>query len=279
MGHPASDARRLLDAYGIVPSRALGQNFLTDANTARRIARYADVGPGDAVVEIGPGLGAVTVELAARGAEVLAVEADRHLLAPLSDVLAGVDVRVVHADATTVAWSEVIDPSRPWTLVANLPYNVGVPILLRLLDEVPAMTRMLVMLQQEVAERIVAPPGTKAYGVVTVHTAYWATASLVGQVPPSVFYPRPKVSSTLVQLRRRAVPAVDPRLADGAELLAVVRRAFQQRRKMLRRALAGVVPDEAYARAGIDPTARAEALDIQQWGALLGAARAVEAQQ
>jgi 16S rRNA (adenine1518-N6/adenine1519-N6)-dimethyltransferase len=268
VSHPASSPRQLLDRYGIVPSRALGQNFLADANTARRIARLANVSAGAAVLEIGPGLGAVTVELAAGGADVVAVEADRHLLRPLADTLVDTGVRLVHGDALSVAWEQVIDCSREWTLVANLPYNVGVPILLRILDEVPSVTRMLVMLQREVADRLVAPPRTKAYGVVTVHVAYWAVASYAGAVPASVFFPRPNVDSALVRIERRPRPAVDPRQVDGTTLLNLARRGFQQRRKMLRRVLADVASEEVFAAAGVDPTARAEELDLEQWGRL-----------
>ncbi|HTS15035.1 MAG TPA: 16S rRNA (adenine(1518)-N(6)/adenine(1519)-N(6))-dimethyltransferase RsmA [Candidatus Sulfotelmatobacter sp.] len=267
----------LLEAHALRPSRALGQNFVVDANTVRRIARLAEVGPGDDVVEIGAGLGSLTMALAETGASVTAVEVDRHLVPLLRANVEAAGVRVVEADALTLSWSALLetgaDPgdavSAPsWSLVANLPYNVAVPVLVRVLDEAPAVTRMLVMVQHEVGERLVAQPHTRIYGAVSVKVAYHAHARRVGRVPPSVFVPRPRVESALVRIDRRPVVAVDPVLVAPDRLFALVRAGFAQRRKMLRRSLAGVVDAQAFVAAGVDPAARAEDLDVVAWGRL-----------
>ncbi len=148
----------LLSRHDLSPSRALGQNFVADPNTVRRIARLAEVGPGDPVVEIGPGVGSLTTALAESGAEVVAVELDRHLVPVLEEVVGPLGVRIVHGDALTVDWDDVLAGHERWSLVANLPYNVGTTILLQLLDDVPRIDRMLVMVQREVGERLAAPP-------------------------------------------------------------------------------------------------------------------------
>lgn len=276
---------RLLEENRISPSRALGQNFVADPNTVRRIARLAGVGPGDRVVEIGAGLGSLTLALAETGASVTAVELDRRLVQVLREVLAKraqqslAPVEVVEADAMKLDWAAVLSSppsSSPapggWSVVANLPYNIATPLVAELLDRVPAIERMLVMVQQEVAHRLVATPGSSAYGAVSVKVAYWAEASLVGTVPSSVFVPRPRVGSALVSLRRRHVPAVDPSMVAPEQLFRVVRAGFAQRRKMLRRALAGLVlsPD-VFAEAGIDEELRAEQLSVTDWGKLAAA--------
>jgi 16S rRNA (adenine1518-N6/adenine1519-N6)-dimethyltransferase len=254
----------LLARAGRSPSRALGQNFVVDANTVRRIARLAGVGPGDRVVEIGAGLGSLSLALAETGAEVLAVEIDRHLVPLLRETVEPHGVSVVEADAMTLDWDALLGPG-PWVLIANLPYNVATPLVADLLDFVPAVTRMLVMVQREVGERLAATVGADAYGAVSVKVAYWATAKVVGLVPPTVFLPKPKVESALVAIERRAAPAVD---ADRARLFELVRAGFGQRRKMLRRSLAALVTPDAFERAGVRPDARAEELDVDAWGRL-----------
>jgi 16S rRNA (adenine1518-N6/adenine1519-N6)-dimethyltransferase len=153
-------------------------------------------------------------------------------------------------------------------LVANLPYNIATPLVADLLDRVPAIERMVVLMQEEVARRLVARPGEPAYGAVSVKVAYWAEASWKGTVPSSVFVPRPKVGSALVSLQRRAVPAVDPAVVPPELLFGLVRAGFATRRKMLRRALADLVPLSTFASAGIDPSARAEQLGVAEWGRL-----------
>ncbi len=264
------------------PSRALGQNFVADQNTVRRIARLADLAPGQRVVEIGAGLGALTLALAEAGAKVTAVEIDRHLIPILRAEVEEHGVRVVEDDALTLVWPTLLgDPSggatgadvtqttSPWVLVANLPYNVAVPVIVRVLEEAPTVASMLVMVQREVGERLAAVPGTKAYGAVSVKVAYYATARLVGRVPPAVFVPRPSVESVLVRIVRRDTVAVDPAVAPPDRLFTVVRAGFAHRRKMLRRALAGVVEPAAFEAAAIKPEARAEELSIEDWGRLV----------
>ena len=257
----------LLERHGLQPSRALGQNFVADPNTVRRIVRLAEVGSGDRVVEIGPGLGSLTTALAEAGASVIAVELDRYLVPVLREVVEGMAVEVVEADATTLDWAGLLG-DRPHVLVANLPYNVATPLVADLLDGVPAITRMLVMVQREVGERLAAQAGDPAYGAVSVKVQYWATAAVVARVPATVFVPKPNVESALVRIDRRPAPAV---AVDPGLLFPLVRAGFAQRRKMLRRSLAGLVAPEAFATAGIDPTARAEELPVEAWGRLAAA--------
>lgn len=262
------DVVELLDRHGLRPSRALGQNFVADPNTVRRIARLADVGPDNRVVEIGAGLGSLTLALAETGASVVAVETDRYLVPVLRSVVEPVGVSVVEADAMRLDWASLLGDGSdgPWVLVANLPYNVATPLVADLLDRVPQIERMQVMVQREVGERLAAGVGDEAYGAVSVKVAYWANAKVVGRVPPTVFVPQPRVDSALVSIVRRADgPAVD---VDRARLFELVRAGFAHRRKMLRRALAGVVDEAVFACADIRPEARAEELGIEAWGRL-----------
>jgi 16S rRNA (adenine1518-N6/adenine1519-N6)-dimethyltransferase len=270
--------RALLDEHGLAPSRALGQNFVADPNTVRRITRLAEVGPGDRVVEVGPGLGSLTLALAETGAAVTAVELDRHLLPVLRQVVEPAGVRVVQGDAMSLDWDAVLgspaagspagadaDDDRPWSLVANLPYNIATPLVLDLLAGVPAIRRMLVMVQREVGERLAAGVGDKTYGIPSVKAAYWADASVVGRVPPTVFVPQPRVESVLVRLVRHDRPPVD---VDPERLFPLVNAGFNQRRKMLRRSLAGLVGPESFTAAGVRPEARAEELTLADWARL-----------
>ena len=261
----------LLAEHGLHPSRALGQNFVADPNTVRRIVRLAGVGAGTPVVEIGAGLGSLTLALAETGAAVVAVEVDRYLVPVLREVLAGTDVDVVEGDALTLDWGSLLarDPG-PWSLVANLPYNVAVPVTVGVLERAPMVASLLVMVQREVGERMAARAGEDAYGAVSVKVDYWSRAEVVGRVPATVFVPRPNVESVLVRLERRSAPAVDPSLVSYDRLFSVVRAGFAQRRKMLRRSLAAIVDPEAFEAAGIAPEARAEELDVAQWGRLAG---------
>jgi 16S rRNA (adenine1518-N6/adenine1519-N6)-dimethyltransferase len=268
--HSGADIAQLLASHGLEPSRALGQNFVADPNTVRRIARLAQVGPGSPVLEIGAGLGSLTLALAETGARVAAVELDRHVVPVLRSVVEPAGVEVVEGDAMTLDLPALLaerDPG-PWSLVANLPYNLATPLVMRTLVEVPVVTRILVMVQREVGERMAATVGHPAYGSVSVRVAYFARASLAGRVPPSVFIPRPRVESVLVRLDRRPEPAVDPQVVSYNRLAAVVKAGFGQRRKMLRRSLAGVVTPESFERAGIRPDARAEELSVEEWGRL-----------
>jgi len=283
------DVRRLLAEHGLRPSRALGQNFVTDPNTVRRIVRLAGVGEGSAVVEIGAGLGSLTLALAEAGAKVLAVEVDRRLVPILREVVASAEVSVVEADALRLDWPRLLGDGllaptpagtchqelirtagAPWSLVANLPYNVATPVVIRVLEEAPQVRSLLVMVQREVGERMAARAGEQAYGAVSVKIAYWASASVVGRVPATVFVPRPKVESALVRIERLSQPAVPASVTSYERLCEVVRAGFSQRRKMLRRSLAGVVAPEAFAGAGVAGESRAEELAVDEWGRLAG---------
>ncbi|MEX1007314.1 MAG: 16S rRNA (adenine(1518)-N(6)/adenine(1519)-N(6))-dimethyltransferase RsmA [Acidimicrobiia bacterium] len=272
--------RALLTEHGIRPKKSLGQHFLADPNTARRVTTLAAVQPGDAVLEIGPGLGSLTLALLERGARVLALEVDATLARVLESVLdrAGVGrdtVEVRVADAASVDWSAVLMDGSEWSCVSNLPYNVAVPVVVRLLEGAPAVTRIVVMVQREVGERLAAGPGDPEYGAVSVKVAYYAAASLLGTVPPTVFVPRPKVESALVGLRRREAPPVS--VPSEAELFALVRSGFAQRRKMLRSSLRPVLGAQAaqvLEAAGVAPTARAETLGLEEWAALARSAAA-----
>lgn len=269
--------RQLLDlitAHGLRPSRALGQNFVVDPNTVRRIARLAEVGPGDRVVEVGPGLGSLTSALAETGASVLALEADRHLLPVLEAVVVDPKVRVVEADAMKADWPSLLGDEGGWVLVSNLPYNIATPLIADLLDQVPAIDRMLVMVQKEVGQRLVASVGDPAYGAVSVKVRYWAEARIAGDVPSTVFYPKPKVDSVLVSIRRRPVPALDPEMVDPSVLFKLVRSGFATRRKMLRRALSGTLRQKQFEDAGVASHLRAQELDLQAWGRLAAVAGA-----
>jgi 16S rRNA (adenine1518-N6/adenine1519-N6)-dimethyltransferase len=264
-----ADVRRLMGEHGLRPSKALGQHFVADPNTIRRIIRLAGVDGSSHVVEIGAGLGSLTVALARTAVEVVAVEVDRYLVPVLRSVVGAFpNVRVVEADGLRLDWQWLLGGAGPWSLVANLPYNVATSIVLRTLEEAPDVRSMLVMVQREVGERIAAAPGGRAYGAVSVKVAYWANAVVVGFVPPTVFVPRPSVESALVRLDRHDVPAVAPEQVSYDRLSAVVNAGFAQRRKMLRRSLAGVVSPEAFEVAEVAPTARAEELDVAQWGLL-----------
>lgn len=267
------DASRQLDEAGLRAKRALGQNFVVDANTVRRIAGLARVGAGDHVVEIGAGLGSLTLALAETGASVVAVEIDEKLLPILKANVAHLDnVSVVHGDAMRLDWSMLLAGAETWSLVANLPYNVATPLVADVLDQVPAVVKMLVMVQKEVGQRLCATPSTEAYGALSVKVRFHATARIVGHVPPSVFLPRPNVDSALVEIvRHREVLDTS---VDQRQLFSLVKAGFAKRRKMLRGALAGIVTTEHFDAAGIDPTARAEELDIEQWLGLFHAWKA-----
>ena len=257
--------RALLARHDLAPRRAFGQNFVADPNTVRRIARLSGVGPGDAVVEIGAGLGSLTLALVETGARVVAVEVDRGLVPVLAEVLAGTGATVVAGDAAELDWDDVLAGARSWALVANLPYNVAAPLVLDLLRDVPAITSMLVMVQREVGERLAAPPGDPAHGIPSVLVAYHGRAEVVGRVPPSGFHPVPRVESVLVRIDRHATPPVDVPLA---EIEPLVRAAFGQRRKMLRRSLAGRLDNAAFSAAEVDPTRRPETLRLEEWARL-----------
>lgn len=266
-----AEVRDLAGLLDIQPTKKLGQNFVIDANTVRRIVRVAGVQPGETVVEIGPGLGSLTLGLLEAGASVVAVEIDKRLAAqlPLTVELMqpGASLTVVTQDAMTVTAL----PGAPTTLVANLPYNISVPVLLHFLEHFPSIGSGLVMVQAEVGQRLAAPPGSKVYGGPSVKAAWYGRWRVEGQVSRQVFWPVPNVDSILVSFVLRTEP-----LGTEAERLAtfeLVDAAFQQRRKMLRQALAGVLGGSAAAsvvmeRAGVDPTWRGEQLTVDDFVAI-----------
>jgi 16S rRNA (adenine1518-N6/adenine1519-N6)-dimethyltransferase len=266
--HSHRDITELLAQHGLAPRRAFGQNFVSDPNTVRRIARMANVGPNDHVVEIGAGLGSLTLALAETGARITAIEIDHGIAPVLRDVVKELpNVSVVVGDALELDWNEIIPPESKAVVVANLPYNVATPLVADLLDAIPQISRFVVMVQKEVALRLASSVGSSDYGAISVKVAYWATARVLGDVPPSVFIPRPKVTSSIIEITRRETPAVGPHIAPQ-QLFKVIRTGFGQRRKMLRRSLAAIATPENFVLAGVSPEARPEELDVHQWGRL-----------
>lgn len=264
----------LLEQAGLAPKRKFGQNFVTDANITAKIVRLADVTRGERVLEVGPGLGALTEALLEAGALVRALEIDGALVEILRARPELARAQILEGDALDVDFDVVAPPTdAPWSMVANLPYNVATPLVLRVLESVPQITRQLVMVQAEVGERMAANPGDEAYGAVSLRVAYHATAQVVGRVPPTVFHPRPKVDSALVTLVRRPTPLVDPAVATEHEIFTLVKAGFAQRRKMLRRSLAGLVDEAMFEAAHVPSTARPEELGVAQFAALAHARR------
>jgi 16S rRNA (adenine1518-N6/adenine1519-N6)-dimethyltransferase len=259
---PAS-LRALAARHRIRPKKSLGQHFLIEPVLARRIVELAEIRPEDRVVEVGAGLGSLTVALAQVANEVLAVELDRALLPALREVVGDLPgVRVVAADAVRVDWGHLLG-SGDWKMVANLPYNVAVPVVMRILEDEARFDSLFVMVQREVGERLVAAPGDAQYGAVSVRVAYRAAGRVVRRVPKTVFWPEPKIESVLVSLVRRPPPVS----VDESSLWRVVAEAFAQRRKTLANALIrlGVERPQAEAilgQCGLPLTVRAEQLDL-----------------
>ena len=266
----ATAVRDLARRHGIHPSKALGQHFVVDPNTIRRVVRLAGLTGSEHVVEVGAGLGTLTLGLAGASAAVTAVEIDRALLPALEEVAGGLpNVRIVGADAMTVEWGPLLGAygGGPWRMVSNLPYNIATPLLATMLEDVPQVGDFVVMVQREAGERLVAGPGSKVYGAVSVLVALHAQATLLGPVPRTVFWPQPGVDSVLVRMTRRPAPVTVP----AEPLMRVVRASFSHRRKTLRNALSvglgrGAADIEAaLAAAGVDPGARAEALALEDF--------------
>ena len=274
-----ADLRRLAQALGVSPTKSLGQNFVLDANTVRRIARAAQVDAGDVVLEVGPGLGSLTLGLLGAAGRVVAVEIDPVLAAALPQTIAErfpealSDARFALVQADALRITELPGPP-PTAMVANLPYNVAVPVLLHMLEQFPSLERVLVMVQAEVADRLAAEPGGRVYGVPSVKARWYASVRRAGSIGKNVFWPAPHVESGLVALERREPPTTG---ASRKEVFAVVDAAFAQRRKTLRAALSGWAGSAARAerilrRAGVDPAARGEALAVDQYAAIAEAA-------
>lgn len=270
----SSDIRELCAQLNIRPTKTLGQNFVNDPGTVRKIVRNAGVQAGEQVLEIGPGLGSLTLALLEAGAQVSAVEIDPPLAQALPTTaqtrFPEAKLQVFTADALTITGPESIDGATPTRLVANLPYNVAVPIVLTVLEKLPSIQTVLVMVQAEVADRLAATPGNKIYGVPSAKVAWYASARRTLTIGRNVFYPVPNVDSALVKIERRPHPDT---AATREQVFAVVDAAFAQRRKTLRQALAGLAgsagaAQEALERAGVSPTARGETLDIDQFAAV-----------
>jgi 16S rRNA (adenine1518-N6/adenine1519-N6)-dimethyltransferase len=272
--HSGPRIAQLLRDSQLSPRRQFGQNFVTDPNTVRKIAQMAKIEPGDHVVEIGAGLGSLTLALAEVagpiGVDITAIEIDRGIVPILKEVVLNDrtahpersgQVQVIEADATEVNWEDLLAPNRRHIMIANLPYNIATPLICDLLDDVAAISKMLVMVQREVAQRFAATVGSEHYGAVSVKVAYWAAARLMGDVPASVFHPRPNVESALVEITRRTPPSD----VQSEQLFALVATAFGHRRKMLRKSLVEVVTPEQFERAAVAPTDRPEDLDLDAW--------------
>jgi 16S rRNA (adenine1518-N6/adenine1519-N6)-dimethyltransferase len=266
----AAEIRTLAQGLDLRPSKSLGQNFVVDANTCLKIARMAGVEASDRVVEIGPGLGSLTLALLSFTKNVTAIELDRRLASKLQETLTthgSEEIEIINQDALEVRSLE----KQPNKLVANLPYNVSVPVLLTFLERFPSIQSGVVMVQYEVAERLAAKPGSKSYGVPSAKAAWWCDVQLRDAVSRTVFWPIPNVDSALLTFQRHKP---NGELIGSEELrtvtFALIDAAFGKRRKMLRAALAGLIGSSAkaeavLAKAGIDPTARGESLDITQF--------------
>ena len=270
----SNDIRELCAQLNIRPTKTLGQNFVNDPGTVRKIVRNAGVQAGEQVLEIGPGLGSLTLALLEAGAQVSAVEIDPPLAQALPTTAQArfpeAKLQVFTADALTITGAESIGGATPTRLVANLPYNVAVPIVLTVLEKLPSIQTVLVMVQAEVADRLAATPGNKIYGVPSAKVAWYASARRTLTIGRNVFYPVPNVDSALVKIERRPHPDT---AATREQVFAVIDAAFAQRRKTLRQALAGLAgsagaAQEALERAGVSPTARGETLDIDQFAAV-----------
>jgi 16S rRNA (adenine1518-N6/adenine1519-N6)-dimethyltransferase len=251
------ETRRLLEAHGLRPTKHLGQHFLVEPNVVRRIVEISGVGPDDRVVEVGAGAGTLTRALVATGARVVAYEIDEGLRPVLAETV-GESAEVRFADAARVDWENDLDPGS-WVVVANLPYNVGTPLVLDLLRAVPRVVRLVVMLQEEAVDRLAATAGSGAYGLPSVVASLHGSVRVALRVPAHLFLPPPKV--------RSAVAVIERRPADEAaeQAIALAAAGFGQRRKMIRSSLRGVISEQAIREAGLDPTARAEDLAPEDW--------------
>jgi 16S rRNA (adenine1518-N6/adenine1519-N6)-dimethyltransferase len=267
------ETRELLARHGLRPRKALGQHFLVDPNTIRRILRLAGVTAGEQVLEVGAGLGALTRPLAEAGARVIAVERDRALAPALEEALAGLTgVEIVWGDALALDYHRLLG-GRPTRVVANLPYQIATPLVLLLLEEHPEVGELIVMVQREVGERLAAAPGEPAYGAVSAKVAYLAEAAVAFGVSRRVFLPEPAVSSVVVRIRRRDRPPV---AGDRGRIFAVIEAGFALRRKTIRAALRGAgweaaAVERALAAARIPPGERAERLGLEAFAALAAA--------
>lgn len=263
------ETKNLLSRHGLSPRKALGQNFLVDPNSIRKIVAAAAPERGEQILEVGAGLGALTIGLAEAGAAVVAVEHDRALAGALEEVLAGRDVRLVWGDALTLDYHRVLG-RRATRMVSNLPYNIATPIVMRLLQEQPEISELVVMIQREVGERLAAAPGSDPYGAASAKVAYLAEAKVLFPISRRVFIPEPDVDSVVVRLRRRDEPPVD---GDRDRIFAVIDAGFATRRKTIRNALRGTgleaeAVESALGSAGVSGGERAERLGLPEFAAI-----------
>ena len=263
-----TQVKDLLQKYDINPRKSLGQNFVVEPNTIRQIIELASIEADDFVIEVGPGIGSLTSSLLEVAGHVTAIEVDDALVRVLTDLLRPEDnrFRLVNADVMNLDVNELLAArNESWNLVANLPYNISVPLICDFLERVPVITKMTVMVQKEVAERLVAKTGEKAFGLPSLKIQYFAEVKKIADVPPSVFLPKPKVDSSLVQIERREKYVTS---ANYDVLFELAKRSFSQRRKMLRRSLKETFDLNDFESAGIDPTQRAEDITLEEWAAL-----------
>jgi len=261
-----TEVKNLLLKYEIHPKKSLGQNFVVEPNTIRQIIKLAGLGPEDFVLEVGSGLGSLTLALLESCEHVTAIEIDDVLVNVLKETTkeqTGNKLRIVHADVMELDLQQILEEKNSqWHLVANLPYNIAVPMICDFLENASAISKMTVMVQREVAERMVAKVGEKAYGLPSVKIEYFAEAKIIADIPPTVFMPKPRVESSIVQIVRHETPII----SENYEVLFnLIKSAFRHRRKMLRSSLKGILSTEDFDLTGIDPTNRAENITLKEW--------------
>tara|TARA_B100000929_G_scaffold137510_1_gene108964 strand:+ start:1184 stop:2023 length:840 start_codon:yes stop_codon:yes gene_type:complete len=261
-----TEVKNLLLKYEIHPKKSLGQNFVVEPNTIRQIIKLADLDPEDFVLEVGSGLGSLTLALLESCKHVTAIEVDDVLVNILKETTgnqAENKLRIIHADVMELDLQQVLEQKNSqWNLVANLPYNIAVPVICDFLESTSLISKMTVMVQREVAERMVAKVGEKAYGLPSVKIEYFAEAKIIADIPPTVFLPKPRVESSIVQIVRRK----NPMISENYEVLfSLIKSAFRHRRKMLRSSLKGILSTDDFDLTGIDPTNRAENLTLKEW--------------
>ena len=261
-----TEVKNLLLEYEIHPKKSLGQNFVVEPNTIRQIIKLADLRPEDFVLEVGAGLGSLTLALLESCEHVTAVEIDDALVKILKEATLGKtekNLRILHADVMKLDLKQVLEErNNHWNLVANLPYNIAVPMICDFLEKVPLISKMTVMVQREVAERMVAKVGDKSYGLPSVKIEYFAEAKIIADIPPTVFIPKPRVESSIVQIVRHKNPIISE---DRELLFGLIKSAFRHRRKMLRSSLKGILSTDDFDATKIDPTKRAENLTLKEW--------------
>lgn len=262
------EIKNILAKHELAPSRALGQNFLSDPNVANKIVKLASVGNTDWVLEIGPGVGSLTAVLASHAEKVLAIELDKYLIPAIDETIQRLglsNVTVIQGDAMKVDFSTMLQGSNAWKLVANLPYNISTPLVINLLETYGQISEMMVMVQKEVGERMCAVPGSSLFSGVALKIGYFARARIVSSVSREVFIPKPNVDSVLVQIVRRGPLELDLDSDLYKKVFSLSRVAFANRRQMIRRTLSSYMSSDDFKELGIDPTRRPETLNIDDW--------------